>query len=666
MKKVRVPIRDVPLYLPDGATSPLPAPRLGTIASLIDGNDCDIWLDELNPRVVKFLHRVNRGLTWSDLLKPYGHDTPATTPKDESEVQEHHPPTELDEEQDAGGRDAEVDKVDIQWEDVSEKPTEVQRDKGSEDSYLADLNIAQLLRYNPFPSIHEHYSDRIEDLLSKVDLEDSVIGGVQNFIMSCLALHAMQEYGVTMQVQEDKARITNPRGWPVSKNDLRSLKKDIELRIFQISEEQQRLELKDRWKSHYNKITGRSIHGDETDLLHQYLDDEGFIVDGDDVYLDVSALLSECYSVSRDEYRKSNLTAADDFEEKIKNLPSKILDVLRQRKVAFGPLIAHGSCKKLLTMDWELMDEHKNTTVRSKPFPATKADSEEIIRQIAECIAADLAEKYEQAEYPKHCSPCFLVDKPGSNAKRLVVDYGKLNKLTKKHSGSLQSLEQALERAAQCRFKSKLDRRSGFWQVELTKRAQDLSAFIAPNGPVLKWKVMLFGLTNAPATFQELMNQVVACMKLKPTLQALLKKGAVIEVYIDGVLLGTDDADDHLRLPGEFLRTCEECNTRVKLGKCGFMQEEIEYLGFQVGWRWLRPVKETVAQILKASMSEDKTRGVKDNRAFLGSCDFYRRHIPTFTYSSHLLTDLTKKTVPWKWTPEHEAHFRRSRKNGVL
>ena len=161
--------------------------------------------------------------------------------------------------------------------------------------------------------------------------------------------------------------------------------------------------------------------------------------------------------------------------------------------------------------------------------------------------------------------------------------------------------------------------------------------------------------------FAELMNQVVAHMKLKPTVQALLKRRAVIEVYIDDVLFGTDDADDHLHLVQEFLRTCEECNTRMKLEKCEFMQEEIEYLGFQVGWRWWRPVKDNVAPVLNAPICDDKTRGVKDIRAFLGSCIFYRRHIPTFTYSSHLLTDLTKKTVPWKWTPEHEAQFQRIR-----
>ena len=191
--------------------------------------------------------------------------------------------------------------------------------------------------------------------------------------MSRLALHAMQKYGVTMQVEEDKARIANPRGWPVSKDNLRSLKEDIELRIFEISEEQQRLELKDRWKSHYNEFTGRSVDRDETDLYYQYLDDDRFIVNGNDVYLDVSAVLSECYSVSRDEYGKSNLAAADNFEEKIKNLPTKIQELLRRRKVAFGPLMAHGSCEKLVTMDLELMDEHKNTTVHSKPFSASKA-----------------------------------------------------------------------------------------------------------------------------------------------------------------------------------------------------------------------------------------------------------------------------------------------------
>ena len=94
----------------------------------------------------------------------------------------------------------------------------------------------------------------------------------------------------------------------------------------------------------------------------------------------------------------------------------------------------------------------------------------------------------------------------------------------------------------------------------------------------------------------------------------------------------------------------------MKLEKREFMQEEIEYLGFQVGCRWWTPAKDKVAPILKATIRDDKIRGVKDVTAFLESCNCYGRHIPTFTYSSHLL-NLTKKTVPRKWTPEHEAQF---------
>ena len=200
MTKVCVPIPDVPPSLPDGVTSQLPAPRWGSIASLIDGNDCDISLDELNPQVVKFLHRVNCGFTRSDVLKRYGHDTPAASPKDEFEIKEIHPQAESDEEQDAGARDAEVAKVDIQWEDVSEDSAAPEWDDVSEDGYLADLNPAQPLNYDPFASINQDCSDQIEDLLSAVNLEHSVIGGVQHFTTLCLALHATQEYGVSMQV----------------------------------------------------------------------------------------------------------------------------------------------------------------------------------------------------------------------------------------------------------------------------------------------------------------------------------------------------------------------------------------------------------------------------------------------------------------------------------
>ena len=92
------------------------------------------------------------------------------------------------------------------------------------------------------------------------------------------------------------------------------------------------------------------------------------------------------------------------------------------------------------------------------------------MRQDLECVEARLIEEYKEGDYPKQCSPCFLVAKPGSTAKRLVVDYQKLHRKIKQHSGSLPFMENTVENAADCKFKTKMHKRSGFWQVDLTER----------------------------------------------------------------------------------------------------------------------------------------------------------------------------------------------------
>ena len=93
-----------------------------------------------------------------------------------------------------------------------------------------------------------------------------------------------------------------------------------------------------------------------------------------------------------------------------------------------------------------------------------------------------------------------------------------------------------MESAADCKFKTKMDKRSGFWQVDLTERAKDMMAFITPQGRVFKWRVMYFGISNAPALFQEVMSQVLCLVKKRPTVQELLTRGAVLEAHIDDVL----------------------------------------------------------------------------------------------------------------------------------
>ena len=133
-------------------------------------------------------------------------------------------------------------------------------------------------------------------------------------------------------------------------------------------------------------------------------------------------------------------------------------------------------------MDLKLIPGFDKTRVRRRPYPASQEQVEEIERKIQECIDAGLVEEYKKGDYPHHCGPCFLVAKPVSTALRLVVDYGEVNKKTQNHSGSIPNMKNTLDRIAKYRYETKMDKRRGFWQVDLTAAAQELLAFITRVG----------------------------------------------------------------------------------------------------------------------------------------------------------------------------------------
>ena len=101
-------------------------------------------------------------------------------------------------------------------------------------------------------------------------------------------------------------------------------------------------------------------------------------------------------------------------------------------------------------------------------------------------------------------------------------------------------MENTLERIAKCRYKTKMDKCSGFWQVDLTAAAQELLVFVTPMGRLFKWKVMPFGVANAPALFVELMNKILYILRRRPLVQELISRGAEMEAHIEDVSLGTN------------------------------------------------------------------------------------------------------------------------------
>ena len=133
------------------------------------------------------------------------------------------------------------------------------------------------------------------------------------------------------------------------------------------------------------------------------------------------------------DHGKSNLHAKKDFLQKIEslNLDPRLKKLLLTYEELFGALPPPPSCTKLVQMDLKLKPEFEETRAKCHPYGASQEQVEEIERQIQECIDAGLVEEYKKGNYPHHCSPCFLVAKPGSTALQLVVEYGEVNKKPK-------------------------------------------------------------------------------------------------------------------------------------------------------------------------------------------------------------------------------------------
>ena len=123
-------------------------------------------------------------------------------------------------------------------------------------------------------------------------------------------------------------------------------------------------------------------------------------------------------------------------------------------------------------------------------------------------------------------------------------------------------------------------------------------------------------------------------------------------MFFDDTAIGADCKENAPKLLDVWLETCERNNARVKLPKCEFLTEEMEYLGFVVGNNWWKPSPKKVQALQKAKITD-----LKSLRGFLGAANFLRRHVKNFTYASAPLTDLLKGNTRREWTVERQAAF---------
>ncbi|CAM4435030.1 unnamed protein product [Caretta caretta] len=275
--------------------------------------------------------------------------------------------------------------------------------------------------------------------------------------------------------------------------------------------------------------------------------------------------------------------------------------------------------------------------IRVQPYRVSPQAKTAMEREIQDMLQMGVIRPSESA----WASPVVLVPKPDGEI-RFCVDYRKLNAVTRPDNYPMPRTDELLEKLGRAQFISTLDLTKGYWQVPLDESAKERSAFITHLG-LYEFNVLPFGLRNAPATFQRLVDGLLAGL------------GEYSAAYLDDVAIFSDSWADHLEHLQKVLERIREAGLTVKAKKCQIGLNRVTYLGHQVGQGTISPLQAKVDAIQKWPVPKSK----KQVQSFLGLAGYYRRFVPHYSQIAAPLTDLTKKKQPnaVQWTGKCQKAF---------
>ena len=231
-----------------------------------------------------------------------------------------------------------------------------------------------------------------------------------------------------------------------------------------------------------------------------------------------------------------------------------------------------------------------------------------------------------------YASPILFVAKPDGGL-RCCIDFRKLNELTRKDRYPIPLIDETLARISEARIFTKLDIRQAFHRIRMDPASEELTTFRTRYGSY-KCKVLPFGLTNGPATYQRYMNDVLFDYL-----------DDFCTAYLDDILIYSTNVLEHEAHVKKVLQRLRDAGLQVDIKKCEFNVTRTKYLGFIITTKGIEvdPAKvEAVAQ-WKAPAN---VRGVQ---SFLGFCNFYRRFIRDYGKIAKPLVNLTKTGIPFQF-----------------
>ena len=336
--------------------------------------------------------------------------------------------------------------------------------------------------------------------------------------------------------------------------------------------------------------------------------------------------------VSSDTIKLKNSDILSNLNSKLAHLPAQqqedVRDLLQQYEHLFGDIPSRTD--KL----FHDVDIGESSAVKQHPYRLNPEKQRYLESEVQYLLDNDFIEP----SISDWSSPCVLVPKPDGSY-RMCTDYRKLNCVTKTDTFPIPRIDDCIDKVGNSKFVSKFDLLKGFWQVPLTERAKEISAFVTPQG-LYQYKVMPFGMKNSSATFQRLMNMVIRDIE-------------GCDAYIDDVIVYSDTWEDHLHILRKLFDKLTEAKLTINLVKSEFCCAQVTFLGHIVGQGQVKPIDAKVCVISEFP----RPTGKKQLMRFLGMIGYYRKFCQNFSFVAEPLTNLLKKRVKFVWNSECENAF---------
>lgn len=311
----------------------------------------------------------------------------------------------------------------------------------------------------------------------------------------------------------------------------------------------------------------------------------------------------------------------------------KLYMLLQNYRDCFATNLGEIGCGVDVEMKIEVVD---NKPIVYRPYRLSHYEREQVRQTIDELLENDII----QESKSDYASPILMVKKKTGEL-RLCVDFRALNNKTIKDRFPLPLIEDQISNLSGNCFFTTLDLASGYYQIPMANESKHLTGFVTPDGHY-EFQRMPFGLANAPAVFQRMVNKILGNRRFEYAL-----------AYLDDVLVPSKTIDEMFVRLEDVLKVFRQYGLTLKLSKCRFFDNTVSYLGYDISSQGIQP---GITKVL-AVREFPKPRNVHEVRQFLGLTGYFRKFIQGYGETARPLTSLLKKEAAWQWSNTEDQAF---------